>query len=93
MRSKKFSIGLMAVSAIFTVTLLVAGTRAVAQTETVLYSFEQNDCGNLLAPGQSCTLTITFTPTKLGQGNGKLTITDNGPNGAQNVSLTGTGVR
>jgi sugar lactone lactonase YvrE len=54
---------------------------------------EQNDCGNILAPGQSCTITVTFTPTKLGQRSGNLTITDNGPNGSHKAKLTGTGVR
>jgi hypothetical protein len=54
---------------------------------------QQNDCGNLLAPDQSCTITITFTPTKLGQRSGNLTITDNGPNGSQKAKLTGTGIK
>jgi uncharacterized repeat protein (TIGR03803 family) len=39
MPSKKFSIGLTAVLAIFSVTLVATGTRAAAQTETVLLSF------------------------------------------------------
>ena len=54
---------------------------------------QQNDCAKLLAPDQSCTVTVTFTPTKLGQRSGNLTITDNGPNGSQKVKLTGTGIR
>jgi uncharacterized repeat protein (TIGR03803 family) len=39
MRAKRFSIGLTATLAIFAVTLLVAGTRAVAQEEKVLHNF------------------------------------------------------
>jgi uncharacterized repeat protein (TIGR03803 family) len=39
MRCKSFSIGLRATLAIFVLTLLAAGTRAVAQREEVLYSF------------------------------------------------------
>ena len=39
MRSKKFSIGLPALLAITAVTLLVTGTRAIAQQGTVLHSF------------------------------------------------------
>ena len=54
---------------------------------------QQNDCGKLLAPDENCTITVTFAPTKLGQRNGSLTITDNGPNGSQKAKLTGTGIR
>jgi trimeric autotransporter adhesin len=54
---------------------------------------EQNDCGKLLAPDQSCTITVAFTPTKLGPRNGNLTVTDDGPNGSQKIKLTGIGVR
>jgi hypothetical protein len=54
---------------------------------------QQNDCGKLLAPDQSCTITVTFTPTKLGQRSGSLTIIDNGPNGSQKAKLTGTGIK
>src|ERR1700730_13306686 len=43
MRSRKLSIGLTVVLAILTATLLVTGTRAAAQTETVLYSFSGNN--------------------------------------------------
>jgi len=39
MRSKQFSLGLTAVLALFTATLLMWSTRATAQTESVLYSF------------------------------------------------------
>jgi hypothetical protein len=39
MRGKKISIGMTAVLAIAAMALLVTGTRAAAQTETVLYSF------------------------------------------------------
>jgi uncharacterized repeat protein (TIGR03803 family) len=43
MRSKKLSIGLTAVLAISAVTLLVTGTRAVAQQEKALYSFNRSN--------------------------------------------------
>ena len=39
MRSKKFSLGLNVVLAIFAATVLVTGTSAAAQTEKVLYNF------------------------------------------------------
>jgi hypothetical protein len=54
---------------------------------------EQHDCGNLLAPDQSCTITVTFVPTKLEQRSRDWTVTDNRPSGSQKAKLTGTGVR
>src|SRR5215472_14455366 len=53
-----------------------------AQTET---------CGSSVAPGASCTISITFKPTQLGSRTAMLSITDNAPGSPQNVSLTGTG--
>jgi uncharacterized repeat protein (TIGR03803 family) len=53
MRRKKFSIGLAAVSAIFTLTLLVSATQAAAQQEAVLHSFDTNclpNCADGVAP-------------------------------------------
>ena len=45
MRSKKPSIGLTAVLAMFAVATLMTGTRAAAQTENVLYNFTFNNNG------------------------------------------------
>ncbi len=45
-----------------------------------------------LAPNATCTATITFTPTALGQRAGTLTITSSDPNSPTLVPLTGTGV-
>ena len=47
-----------------------------------------------LAPGQSCSFAVDFTPTKAGANNGTLVVTDNSLNdltSAQSVSLTGSG--
>jgi len=55
---------------------------------------QQNTCGSLpatLAPAASCTVNVTFTPTKTGSRTGTLTITDNTPVGQQSVSLVGSG--
>jgi len=46
----------------------------------------------LLAPGQSCTVTITFTPTATGARNGSLTITSSDSSSPATIPLTGTGV-
>jgi sugar lactone lactonase YvrE len=44
-----------------------------------------------LVPSASCTVEVTFTPTKTGAVNGTLTISDNGFYAKQTVKLTGTG--
>ena len=49
-------------------------------------------CGTTLAPGASCTLSITFRPTAVGTRTGTLGINYSGaPGNPQTVSLTGTG--
>jgi hypothetical protein len=40
----------------------------------------------------SCTVTVSFTPTLIGNRTGSLTFTDNAPNNPQSVPLSGTGV-
>jgi putative Ig domain-containing protein/centrosomal CEP192-like protein len=47
--------------------------------------------GVTLAPGASCTMSVTFSPTAAGTRTAALTFTDNAPNSPQKVSLTGTG--
>jgi len=52
---------------------------------------QTNTCGATIAAGASCTLSVTFNPTKAGSFTGSLSITDNAPTSPQKVSLTGTG--
>jgi hypothetical protein len=52
---------------------------------------QTNNCGSTVNPGSSCTLTVTFRPTKAGSVTGALSITDNAPLSPQRVSLKGTG--
>jgi hypothetical protein len=52
---------------------------------------EINTCGTSLAAGASCTINVTFKPTKTGTRTGTLSITDNAAGSPQTVSLTGTG--
>jgi Protein of unknown function (DUF1573) len=52
---------------------------------------ETNTCGSSLAPGASCTITVTFTPTAAGSRTGVVTITDNASSSPQIVALSGTG--
>jgi hypothetical protein len=44
-----------------------------------------------LAPGASCSISVTFTPAAIGTRTGKVTITDNASGSPHQVSLTGNG--
>ncbi|HEY6293081.1 MAG TPA: choice-of-anchor D domain-containing protein [Terriglobia bacterium] len=48
-------------------------------------------CPSSLAPGGSCKITVTFTPSASGNFNGTVTITDNASDSPQTISLAGTG--
>ncbi len=53
---------------------------------------QSNTCPTTLASGQSCTITVTFTPTVAGTENSAVTLKDNCPGSTkQIISLTGTG--
>jgi len=47
--------------------------------------------GSAVAPGASCLVEVSFTPTQIGARTGNLTFTDNAPDSPQNVALSGTG--
>jgi hypothetical protein len=53
---------------------------------------ETNDCGTGLGPGQKCSISVTFTPTGLGNRMGMVTISDSASNSPQTVPLSGTGI-
>lgn len=53
---------------------------------------QSNTCGTSLAPGASCTISITFTPSATVTFTGFVTINDNAVGSPHNVGLTGTGV-
>jgi hypothetical protein len=55
------------------------------------YSLSSNTCNSLLAPGQSCTVGVTFTPVAPGSRIGTLIINGNGNTFPATVSLTGVG--
>ncbi len=52
---------------------------------------ETNTCGSSLAVGGSCMIDVVFAPTAVGLLTGTLSVADNGANGPQTASLTGTG--
>src|SRR5258708_35801251 len=52
---------------------------------------QTNDCGTTVAVGASCTFSVTFTPTAIGNRSAAVSITDNATGSPQQVSLAGTG--
>ncbi len=69
-------------SAMLTINSVTAAGVAFSQT---------NNCVGSIAPGISCTVTVTFTPSAAGNRTGTVTIRDNAPGGPQTISLSGTG--
>jgi hypothetical protein len=90
--------GVSTTSAAQTITLQNTGkgtlyiTSLVAEGFTSASDFAQtNTCGTQVAPGGTCTISVTFTPNGAGVRNGNVTITDNAQGSPHVVSLTGTG--
>jgi uncharacterized protein YjdB len=68
---------------------------SAAITVTGDFAISGNACGgngNTITAGNSCYLTLTFTPTTIGTRTGTLTFTDSATGSPQTVSLTGVGV-
>ncbi|MHB8644169.1 MAG: choice-of-anchor D domain-containing protein [Thermomicrobiales bacterium] len=61
--------------------------------EFALDTLTNSTCGTTVAPGASCTLSISFSPTATGTRSGTLQITDNVSGTTPAVTLTGTGTR
>jgi len=81
-------------SAAKTVTLTNAVTGPLTISDisaSTPFAISSTTCGSTLATGKSCTVSVTFTPTALGEVKGTLSFTDDAPNSPQTASLTGTG--
>jgi trimeric autotransporter adhesin len=52
---------------------------------------QASDCLRTIAPGASCSITVTFTPHGYGLRAATLTLHDDGLNGSQSVALNGSG--
>jgi len=52
---------------------------------------ETTNCGAIVNPGNSCTISVTFKPRTIGPASGSISITDNAPSSPQTISLQGTG--
>jgi ASPM-SPD-2-Hydin domain-containing protein/beta-propeller repeat-containing protein/centrosomal CEP192-like protein len=66
---------------------------AVAITGANSGDFAQtNNCGSSVAPGASCTISVTFTPTATGTRSAVVSVTDNAVESPQLAPLSGTGI-
>ncbi len=79
-----------------TVTLTNNGTADVTITSITstgaAFTVNQSGTDLTLAPDESTTLTVTFSPTASGPATGTITIVSNSPNSPNTVNLTGTGL-
>jgi hypothetical protein len=69
------------------------GTLTISGIQLAAPFAQTNDCGSTLAPNQSCTVSVTFSPTAVKYYSSSLTITDSAGNSPQVISLTGNGVK
>ncbi|MFZ2983809.1 MAG: choice-of-anchor D domain-containing protein [Minisyncoccia bacterium] len=91
------SVSVGTASAAQTLTLTNTGTASLTITSLFAFTGDFSGSGSCstsvpLAPGASCVLNVTFTPTVVGTLNGTVTIATNDPVGTKVVSLAGTGV-
>ncbi len=79
-------------SAARAVTVTNTGTATLNITNlAVSGEFAASGCLTSLAPGAACTLSITFTPTALGNRTGRVTLTDNAAGSPHVIRLFGKG--
>jgi hypothetical protein len=76
-------------------TLYNSGGRPLSISEiTVTSGYTQsNNCGNSLAVGSSCSVSVSFHPTKAGNKKGSLSVKDSATAKPQMVGLDGVGVK
>lgn len=81
-------------SANLSLTLANTGTATVSNLALSItgdYAITAPCSLSVLAPGQSCSVTVAFTPTALGARPGTLTVASDDANSPASVALTGTG--
>ena len=85
------------VSAAQTTTLTNSGNAALSISGLSVYGanagdfVETNNCGNSVAAGANCTISVTFKPSASGAATATLAVADNASGSPQTVSLSGTG--
>jgi uncharacterized repeat protein (TIGR01451 family) len=69
------------------------GTALLISSIVVAGNFAQtNNCGGMVAPGASCVISVTFTPTTTGVLTGTVTLTTNAAGSPHVINLTGTAI-
>jgi hypothetical protein len=78
------------------VTLTNAGNSSVAVSNVTVSGSGFNatgvSSGLILTPGQTATLSATFSPSAAGSATGSVSVTSNATNSPDSISLTGTGI-
>jgi hypothetical protein len=76
-----------------TTPLTIAGiiVQSTGQPAPPAFIVQRQGCGAVLAPGRGCEILVAFRPPAPGQYSAALTVLDNGPGGAQQVTLNGVG--
>jgi hypothetical protein len=67
----------------------IATTGDFVETNTCIPA---GSASGAIAPGASCSISVTFRPSAIGTRTGAVTITDNAGSGLQKVGLTGSGL-
>ena len=67
------------------------GPLTITSLQTTGDFAQSNACGSPVAPGASCTVQVTFTPTAFGNRTGVLTVTDNAAGSPHTLALSGQG--
>jgi len=86
--------GLNTTSAAVPVTLWnnQAGTLTISNIQISAPFAQTNNCPAVLAPGQSCTISFTFTPNGAGARTAQIQIEDDAPDGPHLIRLNGMGL-
>ena len=75
-----------------TITVHNTGASLTVSSVTAAGDFAQtNNCTSTLGVNGSCSVSVTFNPTAVGNRNGTLTVTDNSPTSPHVITLNGTG--
>jgi hypothetical protein len=67
------------------------GKATLVGSSGIAYEALGSNCGATLPPEASCTIRVTFTPTRAGFGAGVLTIHDGSNTRPRTLTLSGTG--
>jgi hypothetical protein len=78
-------------SQVVTLTNIGAISLLVTRVQTSGDFGETNNCGSAVAPGANCAISVSFTPTAIGNRTGNLTINDSAVDAPQTVPLSGIG--